>query len=409
MLNVHQIALDPNNKQRTFFAKSAGTARFSYNRALAKWKEQYKAGKKPSDASLRRELNAIKKAEYPWMLEVGKCAPQQAIKNLGTAFNRFFKKQGGYPKFKKKGEHDSFRCDNGPAKKGADAVQIKGKKIKIPRLGWVKMREQIRFQGQIKSATVSLRAGRWYVSVTVETSEIKAIPSKNQGAVGIDLGSHHLATLSNSDKFEAPKPYKSLLSKLKRTQRSVSRKKKGSSNRKKEVFKLQKLHARIADLRSECLHQLSCKLTNEFHFIGLEDLNVKGMMSNHCLARTIADLGFYEFRRQLEYKGKRKGSNVVAIDRWFPSSKKCSACKKVNKELQLSERTWECPHCSVTHDRDINAAINILEESLRIYNLAASSAVTACGEGSAGLTHTSEVKLPFVKQELNTEFAHVSV
>ena len=149
MLSVHQIALDPNNKQRTFFAKSAGTARFSYNWALARWKELYTAGNKPSEVSLRRELNAIKKEKYPWMLEVGKCAPQQAVKNLGTAFNRFFKKQGGYPKFKKKGEHDSFRCDNGPAKKGADAVQIKGRKIKIPRLGWVRMREHLRFQGQI--------------------------------------------------------------------------------------------------------------------------------------------------------------------------------------------------------------------------------------------------------------------
>lgn len=396
MLSVHQIALDPNNKQRTFFAKSAGTARFSYNWALARWKEQYTAGNKPSEVSLRRELNAIKKEEYPWMLEVGKCAPQQAIKNLGTAFNRFFKKQGGYPKFKKKGEHDSFRCDNGPAKKGADAVQVKGRKIKIPRLGWVRMREPLRFQGQIKSATVSLRANRWYVSVTVETSEIMNLPSKNQGAVGIDLGSHHLATLSTGKKFEAPKPYKALLSKLKRIQRHVSRKKKGSANRKKEVFKLQKLHARIADLRSECLHQLSCKFTNEFHFIGLEDLNVKGMMSNHCLARAIADLGFYEFRRQLEYKGKRKGAEVVVINRWFPSSKTCSACKKVNKDLQLSERTWDCPNCGITHDRDINAAINILEK-------AASSAVSACGEGSAGFVHTDKVKLPFVKQEPNNK------
>jgi len=398
VLTVHKIALDPNNKQRTFFAKSAGTARFAFNWALAHWKAQYSAGSKPSEVSLRRELNAVKKQDFPWMLEVGKCAPQQAIKNLGTAFTRFFSKQSGYPKFKKKGDHDSFRCDNGPKKKGADAIQIQGKKIKIPCLGWVNMRENLRFNGQIKSATVSLTAGRWYVSITVDVHEIDKLPSKNQGAVGIDLGAHHLATLSTGEKFEAPKPYRTLSTKLKRLDRQCSRKKKGSQNRKKEVFRLQRLHARIANLRRESLHQLSTRLTRMHSLIGLEDLNVRGMMRNHCLAQTIADLGFYEFRRQIEYKGKRRGCRVIFVDRFFPSSKLCSACDKKNESLLLSQRSWECAECGAHHDRDINAAMNILK-------MAVSSTVPACREGSSGFVRKNKVKLPSVKQELNIDLA----
>lgn len=396
MLNVHKIALKPNNMQKTFFARSAGTSRFAYNWALARWQALYKAGQKPSEVSIRRDLNAIKSDEFPWMLEVGKCAPQQAIKNLGMAFSRFFKRQGGYPSFKKKGQNDSFRCDNGPPQKGADAIQIQGKKIRIPRLGWVRMREKLRFEGQVKSVTISLKAGRWYASVTVEVSQIEELPTKNQGAVGIDLGSHHLATLSTGAQFEAPKPYRKLKAKLKRMQRQVSRKAKGSKNRKKAVFRLQRLHARIASIRLESLHQLSCSITNQYDLIAIEDLNVKGMMSNHHLAGTIADLGFYEFRRQIEYKSKRKGNKVVVVDRWFPSSKLCSSCQNKNETLALSERVWSCDHCGSEHDRDINAAKNILYQAV-------SSTVTACGEGSAGPVHMSEVKLPSMKQELNID------
>ena len=394
MILVHKIALDPNDKQSTFFAKSAGTARFAYNWALAQWAEQYKAGEKPSDVSLRRELNSIKKNDYPWMLELGKCAPQQAIKNLGVAFKRFFKKQGQYPKFKKKGHHDSFRCDNGPAKIGADAIEIKGKKIKIPRLGWVRMREKLRFSGQIKSAYLSLKAGSWYVSLSVMTFDLKFPPSKNQGAVGIDLGCHHLATLSTGEKFESLKPLKFLLPKLKRAQRLVSRRKKGSSNRKKAIFLVQRIHERIANLRDNSLHQLSKTLTDRFSLIALENLNVKGMLSNSKLARTISDLGFYEFRRQLEYKSARRGGKVVIIDRWFPSSKKCSVCGSVNKDLKLSDRSWECSACESLHDRDVNAAINILDNAVSL-------TVSACGEESSGSVCIDGVKRSSMKQELN--------
>ena len=204
MLLVHKIQLSPNNKQATYFAKACGIARFSYNWALAEWKEQYAKKQRTSEISLRKQLNAIKKEEYPWMLEVTKAAPQQAIKNLGQAFNRFFNKQSGYPKFKKKGIHDSFRADNGPSKQGADAVTIENRKIKLPRIGWIRMRENLRFNGQVKSVVISKRASRYYAAISVETEELPH-RRKNQASVGVDLGINTLATLSNGQQYVGPK------------------------------------------------------------------------------------------------------------------------------------------------------------------------------------------------------------
>jgi len=395
-LRVHKIALDPNNRQRTFFAKSAGTSRFAYNWALARWKERYKAGEKPKEGALRKELNALKKEQFPWMLEVGKCGPQQSIKNLGTAYQRFFDGKGGYPKFKKKGVHDSFRADNGPVTKGANALKISGNSIQIPRLGWVRMRENLRFIGQIKSGIVSQNAGRWFISLLVDTSESVSEKPQNQGSTGIDLGIHHLATLANGYKVESPRPYKRYLQKLKRTQRSFSRKKKGSANRKKQQLVLQNLHARISNIRNECLHQLTDMVTKTWRVIGVEDLNVSGMLKNRCLARSISDMGFYEFRRQLEYKGKRRDCTIVFADRFFPSSKKCSTkgCDFIHKELSLSVRKWICPQCKCEHDRDQNAAINL-------ERYADSSAVSACGEVRSGNPCKRVVKRTSKKQELN--------
>jgi putative transposase len=229
MLVVHKIELKPNNKQRTYLKKACGVARFAYNWALSKWQEEYAKGLKPKESEIRKQLNAIKAKEYPWMLEVTKVAPQQAIKNLGMSYKRFFTKKGGYPKFKKKGINDSFRADNGPAKVGADAVKIIGKKMQIPILGYIRLKEVVRFKGQVKSVTISRVANRWFAAISIETKELPHV-RKNQGTIGVDLGINAYASLSNGKKIQGPKAHTRLLTRLRGYNKGLSRKKKGSKN-----------------------------------------------------------------------------------------------------------------------------------------------------------------------------------
>jgi len=382
MLMVHKIELAPNVAQRAYFTQASGVARHAYNWALAEWKREYEAGGKPSEVSLRRRYNAVKPVEFPWALDVTKCAPQQAIKNLGTAFQRFFKGQGRYPKFKKKGIHDSFRAENGPAKAGADAVPTDGKRIRLPKIGWVKMREAVRYDGQIKSVTISRCADRWFAAVSVETDQLTH-SRKNQGAVGVDLGVTTLATLSDGTKITGPKAHKAKLDRLRRLSRSLSRKKKGSSNRRKAKMKVARLHAQIANIRSDALHKLTTELVLNHDLIGIEDLNVRGMTRNRRLARSVMDQSFHEFRRQLEYKAAWYGSEIVHADRWYPSSKTCSECETVNSDVVLGVSEWTCGTCGVVHDRDINAAVNLK-------NMAVSSTVTACGPEGTGFAVAAE-------------------
>lgn len=394
MLIAHRIALDPNNAQGTYMARAAGTARFAYNWALAEWKRQYDAWKanssfpKPSQAALRRQLNAIKREQFPWMLEVTKNAPQMAIIQLGQAFQNFFAGRARYPQFRKKGVHDRFTLTN-------DQFDIDGSRIRIPNLGWVRMRETLRFAGKIMSATVSRVADRWFVSIAVDTPDSSHLPqAENQGEVGVDLGVSALATLSTGESIPGPKPHKALLDRLRRLSRSLSRKQNGSANRRKAKAKLAKLHARIAAIRADALHKLTTDLTRCFHTIGIEDLNVRGMVRNRHLARAIADMGFFEFRRQLEYKAAMRGGAVVVADRFYASSKTCSACGHKLDELPLAVREWACPVCGAIHDRDVNAAINLK-------NLAVSSTVSACGEQGSGSGRKTRAKPASAKQEVS--------
>ncbi len=393
MLRAHKIALDPNNTQATFFSQCCGVARFTYNWALAEWKRQYYAGATPHEAALRKQLNQGKAKEFPWMLAVPKAAPQQAIKDLGNAFQRFFSGQNGYPTFKKKYRHDSCRVDNGPRSKGADAISVKGKRIRIPKLGWVKMHEAVRFTGQIKCATVSREADRWFVSLLIDT-EIPPPARKNQGVVGVGLGVKDLATLSTGEKIGGPKPYRTQLQQLRRLDRQVWRRKRGGENRKKAAQRRACVQRRVANSRAEALHQLTTRLTQEFSTIVIEDLNVEGMKRNRHLSRAISDMGFGEFRRQLEYKAEQAGGQLLIAPRSFPSSKQCSTCGHVLKVLPLSTRLWTCPQCGVVHDRDHNASLNLK-------HLAGSSPATACGAESAGHVHAHVVKLSVMKQEPN--------
>jgi putative transposase len=397
MIIAHKIALDLNNQQASYFQKAAGTARFSYNWALAEWNAQYQAWKldntqpKPSQAALRRQLNAVKREQFPWMLEVTKNAPQMAIIQLGEAFKNFFAGRASYPQFKKKGKSsDSFALTN-------DQFAVKATRIRIPNLGWVRMRESLRFNGKILSATISRTANRWYASISVETDKQSHLPqAENQGVVGVDLGIKALATLSTGETITGAKPLKRLMATLKRLSRSLSKKTKGSVNRHKAKQKIAKLHARISFIRQNTLHQLTTDLTRRFHTIGIEDLNVKGMVKNRKLSRAISDMGFFEFRRQLSYKAEMRGGLIVVADRWYPSSKTCSVCSTVQTTLPLSVREWTCPCCQAHHDRDKNAAINLA-------NYAVSSTVSACGAEGSGSSRKARTKPTAMKQEINAK------
>ena len=377
MYQAHRIRLDPNNVQATYLARCAGTARFAYNWALAEWKRQYDACKldpalpKPNEAALRRQLNAIKREMFPWMLEVTKNAPQMAIQQLGCAFENFFKGRAGDPRFRRKGRDDRFTLTN-------DQFNVKDNCIRIPKLGWLRMCESLRLSGRIVSASIERVADRWYASIVVDTIASFLPPAENQGAVGADLGVTTLATLSTGETFAGPKALRSLLARVKRLARSLSRKVKGSRNYAKAKIKLARLHARIADIRRDGLHKLTTAITRRYQIIGIENLNVKGMLGNHCLARSIADMGFGELRRQLEYKAAWRGGQVVVVDRWYPSSKTCSCCGHRLDVLDLQVRQWRCPDCGVLHDRDVNAAINLR-------NMAVSFIVAACGGEGSGL------------------------
>lgn len=356
---AHKIELHPNNKQRTYFSKSFGVARLAYNWALDMWQKQYQAHKdnpelpKPSEAELSKLFNKIKREQYPFVMEVTKCAPQQAIRNLGIAFKRFFDGKGQYPRFHRKGVNDSFYLSN-------DAIKLNETrdKIYIPKLGWVRMAERLRFTGKIMSATVSRVADKWFVSISVGISVVPK-QTENQSPIGVDLGVSALATTSDGEVFTGSKPLRLLQKQLRRLSKSLSRKIKKSKNWFKAKTKLARLHARIANIRKDCLHKLTTYLVKNYGLIAIEDLNVKGMLANHKLARAIVDMGFHEFKRQLSYKAAMHGVKLVVVDRWFPSSKLCSCCGHKMENMPLSVRQWQCPQCFTTHDRDVNAACNL--------------------------------------------------
>lgn len=371
MIVSHKIRLVPSTTQEQIFRRACGTARFAYNWALAQWHQEYLAGGKPNEVALRKRMNAMKAADFPWMYEVPKTVVQHAIKNLGLAYKNFFDdllkvKRGQLqakkirrPHFKKKGAHDGFRIDNGTDAKRTNAVTVAGKRVKLPRIGWVRMREEVRFAGAVKSATISRHADAWYCAFVIDVGEVAA-EGTARSTVGVDLGIAKIATLSDgSTPTESPKPLRRLLGKLKRLNRSLHRKVKGSCNRANAKTKLARLHSRIAHTREDALHKLTTHLVSWFGTVVIEDLNVRGMLANRRLSRAIADIGFFEFRRQLEYKAKMAGATVIVADRWFPSSKLCSVCNVKNETLMLSERRWVCSSCGTTHDRDFNAAVNL--------------------------------------------------
>src|SRR6266516_5169305 len=392
----YKTELDLNNKQRTACLQHAGAARFAYNWALNRKREAYKKGEKvPTAIDLHRAFNTLKQTELSWMYTVSKCAPQEALRNLDKAYDHFFrkvklKKQGkhkgkvGFPRFKKKSKGiGSFRL-TGAIKVFPDAVQL-------PRLGRLRLKEQDYLpvsDVHILSATVSERAGRWVVSIQVE-EEQEQKPTNATTAIGIDLGITTLATCSDGSTFANPRSLKHNLKKLKRLSRAHSRKQKGSKNREKSRKKLAVLHARITNIRKDALHKFTTHVCKNHAHIGIEDLHVAGMLKNHHIAQAISDSGFGEIRRQLTYKARWYGTQLVVIDRFYPSSKTCSVCGYVLDKLDLKVRVWTCPNCGTLHYRDDNASKSILAVSL-------TDSLNACGAASSGslvtVSETSRVE-----------------
>lgn len=339
--------------QKEIMAKHAGIARFTYNWGLATWNELHKDGFKPNKYLLKKFFNNHVKPEFPWIKEKGICQKitQYAFDHLGSAFENFFKKRGERPAFKKKGKKDSFTIDA-----GGKPIPVGGISVKLPTIGWVKTYEGLPHT-TTKSITISRTADDWFIAFAYE---VECEPSvKSVDVVGVDLGVKSLATLSTKKTFENPKTFKKQLRKLQRLSRSHSRKVNGSENKHKSKIKLAKHHALVANIRKDTLHKITNYLCKNHATIVVEDLNVSGMMKNDKLAQAIADCGFYEFRRQLEYKCEKFGSQLIVADQWYPSSKTCSCCGRKKDKLSLSERVFDCESCGSSMDRDLNAAINL--------------------------------------------------
>lgn len=366
--------------------RCAGTSRYTYNWGLDTWQKLYKAGEKPSWLILNKMLNATKPS---WMRELPWRIPNAALEDLGKAFNNFFRRiktgeKPGYPKFKKKGRSkESFSIE------GRSLVFV-GRRLRVPKLGWVRLREQLRFPGKVLSAKFSERAGHWYVSVQVEVDDSWVYPHRceTQAVCGIDLGVVDLAVISNGCRVSAPRVFRQLEKRLRRLNKELSRRRRGGKNYQKTKSKIQKLYARMASIRDDTIHKLTADVVRKFRWIGLENLNIQGMSKNRRLSKSVMDAAMGEVRRQLVYKAALSGSNVVFADRWYPSSRTCSSCGVVYEDLVLGERRWTCDACGTEHDRDENAAENLK-------NLAEAHSVTACRQGSSGSTRSTRgVKLP---------------
>ena len=346
----------PTSAQRLTLAQTFGCSRFVYNWALNLKSVSYKEkGESISYNQTSKLLTQLKKEELTkWLKDVSSVPLQQSLKALDAAFKRFFKQQGKYPRFKKKSNKQS--CTYQPNAYSWNDGQLILAKMKQP----LKIKWSRRFSGTPKQVTVSKdSSGRYFVSFLVE-EELEQW-SKNDSSIGIDLGVKDVIVTSKGFASGNPRHFAKYQAKLKRLQRRLKNKQKGSNRWIKQVRKIALCHALIADTRKDFLHKLTTKLVQENQLISVETLNVKGLMANHKLAKHIADCGWGELTRQLEYKCQWHGRKLVKIDRWFPSSKTCNECGYVIDKLPLEIREWTCPSCNSVHSRDINAAKNILE------------------------------------------------
>lgn len=357
MLLGFKTELKVNNQQRTLLAKHVGTARHAWNWALDLTKAILNNNKTcqpeekikfPTAIELHKWLNRLVKPNNLWYYESSKCAPQYALRQLRDAWDRCFRKIAGAPKFKKKGRHDSFTLDG--------SIKVNHFKIKVPVIGWLRTYERLPQDYQPKSITISRQADRWLISFKLEVEPLNT--QKTTDYVGVDLGVLTLATLSTGEVVEGAKSYRKYEKKLARIQWLNRHKVIHSNNWNSVQIKIAGLHRRIANIRKDTLHKLTTFLAKNHGKIVIENLNVSGMLANRKLAKAIQDMGFYEFRRQLDYKCKLYGSELIIADRWFASSKTCSCCGHLLEAMPLSVRIFECV-CGLKIDRDLNAALNL--------------------------------------------------
>lgn len=379
MIKAHVIKLYPTNGQDTFFRMASGVSRFAYNWALQRWKEMYEAGGKPSSYTLIKELNSIKRDQFPWMLDVGKCAPQYAIHNLQYAFNEFFKKNTNYPRFKKKSHSKSF-----VAVENSRSFKQLGLKLKIPRLGWVRCAEELRFEGKVNNIVVKRIANMWFAVVNVDT-QVQPVASESQAVIGVDLGIKYMAVCSDGRVFENPRALVARLGLLRRAQQRLSRKQNGSSNQRKQIERVGRLYHKVSCVKKNAINNATSEIVKSAGVIILENLNIKGMIKNRKLSRSVLDAGMGEFRKQIEYKALWSGVDVVIADRWFPSSQ---LDHKTGERHSVTLKDRMIYHADGTStDRDLNAAIN-----LKNYYTGKASGINASGVGVSPVLQAVDIE-----------------
>ena len=361
MFKAYKYKINPTNSQRKKLSSFFGCSRFIYNWGLNRKSEIYsKDNKNISCFDLIKEVTNLKKnKEYHWLADVHSQVLQMSLRNLDNAFTNFFKKRGSFPKFKKKSNRQSFQYPQG--------VKLKDDRIFLPKIGWVKYFNSRDFEGSIKTVTVSYTpAGEYFVSILVDTHLDKPNknPIKEETTVGLDFGIKDLVITSDGEVFESQKHFQKSKDKLRVAQRSLSRKKKGSNNWHKQRLIVAKIYKKITNQRLDYLHKISTQLVKDYDTICIEDLSVESLLKEKKMSSLIADASWATLRSMLEYKCEWYGKNLSVIGRFEPSSKRCSNCGHINKNLKLSDRSWTCTKCCTKHDRDINAAINIKKYGL---------------------------------------------
>ena len=351
-LKSHKIALRPTEAQKTWFAQQCGYARFAYNAALADFKASLDDNDWRSFIDLNNRFNKRKRA-FDWTKDMDQRAALYAIRNLSEGVQRWKDKLNKFPRFKKRGHRQSYTTDE-------QAVKTEGKRIKLPKIGWVKMFQALRFTGEIIKVTISRTAQRWFVSITVNTGTPNT-PRDTRGlpVIGVDVGINSLATLDDGKQYPNPRPLKRYERKLAREQRKLSRKVFLSNNWYKQKRIVEKLHYRIACIRNEAHHQATTEIVKAASAIGIETLRVTNTLKNRKLAKALSDSALGGFLEKLRTKAETLGIPIVQASQFFASSKTCSNCGYVKDELSLSERTYNCEWCNTEIDRDQNAAINL--------------------------------------------------
>ena len=348
---THKITLDPTFNQRRWFSQQCGYARFAYNQALSDFKAGLDQDNFQSWRTLNNNFNQ-KKKEDDWTSSQDQRAALYAIKHLGQAIANWIGKRAKFPKFKGRGHKQSWTTDE-------QSVRVEGKRIKLPKIGWIKTRQELRFVGSIIKVTISRTAHRWFASITVETEDTEAVDNSTHPVLGIDVGIRTLATLIDGTKYDNPRPLKRYERKLKREARKLSRQVFRSNNWSKQKHKVERIHYRIACIRNDAHHKATTDIIRRAGAISIETLKVTNMLKNRKLAKALSDSALGGFLNKLKTKADAFGIPVLEAPQFYASSKTCSNCGHKKKELKLSERTYHCSQCDYQIDRDVNAAINL--------------------------------------------------